>query len=124
MTTDSPLDLDALLAEARAVSPVPSADLVARVLADADRALAGEAGPELAVAPVVAARAGRGWLSALGGWPAMGGLMASAVVGVWIGAAPPAALADTAAGLAGTIWGEGVAVAVGADDDPFALLGG
>lgn len=111
--------LDALLAEARALRPVPSADLMARLLADAERARP-RPRPRPAAAPRRARGPWRDWIAALGGWPAMGGLAAAAAAGVWIGAAPPAALTT----LVPPLWGEGVSVAVGADEDPLSLLEG
>lgn len=38
-------------------------------------------------------------LAAIGGWPAMAGLATAGVAGLWIGIAPPAALADVAGTL-------------------------
>lgn len=117
MTPDDHLDgrLDALLAEARALRPEPAQALVARILLDADRLAPAAAAPP---APARAPR--RGWMAALGGWPALGGLAAAAVAGVWIGAVPPAAVLDLAASLRG----EAVSVGLGADEDPLALLEG
>lgn len=84
----------------RAQAPAPSADLMARVLADA------RAEQPTTAAPVRPARPARGRLAtvfdALGGWPAMAGLTAATVAGVWIGVNPPAGMADQLAGLLGT----------------------
>ena len=107
--------LEEFFAEARALRPVPSDDLMARLLADADRER-----PQPLAAPVVARGGWRNWIAALGGWPAMGGLVAATVTGVWIGAAPPARLSS----LLPSLWGETVSVAVGADEDPLSWLEG
>lgn len=66
--------LEAFFAAARAEAPRPSAALMGGILADAE-----------------AAR-GPWWRRAalgLGGWPALTGLAAATVAGVWIGAAVP-----------------------------------
>lgn len=117
MTDDEPSEegLEALFAEARALRPVPSGDLMARLLADAERER-----PRPAPARAPAFGSWRDWIAALGGWPAMGGLAGVAVVGIWIGAAPPAGLSS----LLPTLWGEGVSVALGADEDPLSWLEG
>lgn len=78
--------LDALFAEMRAAGPVPSEDLMARILGDAEAAMPGMR-PAM-TAPGVARRpAGglRGLFAALGGWGGVGGLVSATVAGVWIG---------------------------------------
>lgn len=91
-------DLDALFAELRNhPAPEMSETLSARILGDADRLQP--------TAPPVTPVAKQGWLagmvSALGGWPSMGGLAAAGVAGLWIGMAPPAALSDLSAQVIG-----------------------
>lgn len=84
--------LERALAAARAAPPEAGADFLARVLADAEAVQDGFA------ARPAAARAGTGWrgvFRALGGWPALGGLTAATVTGLWIGVAPPAPLQAT-----------------------------
>lgn len=87
--TDDAL-LEGLFEQARA-TPVPVSDaLMARVLADAQQMQA------------PAQNSGwRAWLAALGGLPALGGLVTATCVGFWIGIAPPAGLPD----LAGEVFG-------------------
>jgi len=118
-TDDDALDmeaLDALLAEARALQSPPAPDLVARILADARAA-------DLARHPPRAARRTsaltglRGLIAALGGWPALGGLSAATLAGLWIGIAPPAALDSVVAQL----WGDSVSVTLYPEDDLFGL---
>ena len=49
----------------------------------------------------------RGVFAALGGWPAVAGLSAAAVTGLWIGVAPPEELSTTAQ----MVWGEDITLA-------------
>ena len=98
MTMTNPNDdrLDDLFTQARATTPVPSNDLMARVLADADAMQPQK--PAGASAPMgLWAR----MLDAVGGWPAMGGLAAATVAGIWVGVAPPASVEDLTASLIG-----------------------
>lgn len=90
--------LDGFLAAARQAAPEPSADLLARVLADAEAQMAQRAAPPLPAAPV-GAGIWAGIMSAVGGWRAMGGLATAAVTGVWIGFSGAEPLADAAGGL-------------------------
>lgn len=121
MTTtdrDDPF-LEDLLAEARGLRPVPSPELMARILADAEAA---RPAPTPAAAPPVPRRPGRlaALAAALGGWPALGGLVASVILGVGLGVAQPAGLS----GLAAAVWGDRVSVSLGIDQDPLSLLEG
>ena len=93
--------------------PPPDADFLARLTAQAVAAM------PVAV-PVARARRGwRGWLAALGGWPALGGVAMAGLVGLWIGVAPPAAI-DT---LVAELLGDTVTVDLWSVDDPFGLEG-
>ncbi len=124
--------LDALLAQARDLRPRPSQALLARVLADAEAvglARAAPAGPP-AAGPATGRATGRaagraegpGWLRGLsdllGGWPALGSLLASTALGFGLGLAQPAAVS----GLTASIWGDGVSVPLGLDEDPLGAL--
>ena len=86
--------LDQMFAEAATHQPAASPDLTERVLADA-----------MAAQPVGVGRlpVARGWwsnlLSAIGGVPGAGGLVAASIVGLWIGVSPPEVLPINAAGL-------------------------
>ena len=62
-------------------------------------------------------KAGWNWLAAIGGLPALGGLVTATCVGFWIGVAPPAGLPD----LAGEVIGEAV---VTAEEDAVPELDG
>jgi hypothetical protein len=88
----SDLELDALFETAASSTVEPSANLIARVMADAD-AVAGE---REFVTHLNAETAPLGRLAAflrgIGGWPAVAGMSAATVAGVWIGYAPPDAL--------------------------------
>ncbi|TNF23246.1 MAG: hypothetical protein EP318_00725 [Rhodobacteraceae bacterium] len=92
--------LDALLDDERRLrsgaDPEVPAGLMARVLADAERVQAGFVTQAL---PQPAPRAGL-WAqigAVLGGWPALAGLAAASVCGLWLGLNPPQGLSDTAA---------------------------
>lgn len=121
---DTDHGLDALLALARVQAPAPGDALMARLLADAEAA---RPAPR-PVAPVPAAPRppSRPWsLSrALGGWPALGTLAASTALGVTVGMAQPASLPDFAGTVATAVWGEGMSVGLGLDEDPLSLLEG
>jgi hypothetical protein len=110
-------ELDRLFDLARGVAPPVSDDLMARILADADAALM--PGPVVAtLAPVPGGW--RGWVAAIGGWPAMGGLALATVVGVAIGINPPSGLSSITSGLLG----ETLELQLSADADPITLLEG
>lgn len=90
--------LEAFFEAARDDAPVPSQDLMARILADAQA--------ELPVpAPIVrqaAAPRRRGLLASLlaavGGWPSVATMATATVAGIWIGFAQPDALNALAGG--------------------------
>lgn len=99
---------DAAASEDMEASP----EFLARIFADAETEAVRQAQAAAAVplgrghdGPVdTPARASRGLLTglldALGGWPAIAGLSAAALAGVWIGVNPPQALADFSSDLA------------------------
>jgi hypothetical protein len=101
MTMTNPNDdmLDDLFAQARAQPPgSPSDDLIARVLADA-------AGVQPAPSAHVISQPGL-WsriMDTIGGWPALGGLAAATVAGIWVGVAPPTPVSDLTAHLMGDV---------------------
>lgn len=94
--------LEACFKAARRQTPVPSGALMARVLEDA-QAAQGQA----AAGARGRARASHGrpaWLRALemlGGWPAGASLATATLVGVWLGAYPPAVLGTLGAEVLG-----------------------
>ncbi|WGW05598.1 hypothetical protein [Tropicibacter oceani] len=89
--TGPDLGLDAYFDAARADTPLPSGDFMARIEAQALAAMP---------APVPAARTARGpglfaqLKQALGGWPAMAGLAAACAAGLWLGISPPAGVSS------------------------------
>ncbi len=89
-------DLDKMFAQALA-EPVPvSDDLMARVMADAQAAQPGAVARGAVSQP-------RNWVcDLLGGWPALGGVLAAGVTGLWVGVAPPASVEGFVATLIGT----------------------
>ncbi|SNS48673.1 hypothetical protein [Tropicimonas sediminicola] len=91
-------ELEAFFQSARDVGGDPSPALLSRVLADAyaeqDALVVSDAAPEAMPVPVPEApRRGlfAGLLQAVGGWPAMAGLVTATAAGIWIGYNPPAA---------------------------------
>lgn len=84
------IDLERLFAAERAAPPVPSAELLARVLADAQDALR----PRKAARPTLGQRLA-GVIRDLGGWPTIAGLATAGIAGLWIGIDPPPVLRDT-----------------------------
>lgn len=98
MTMKNPNDdmLNDLFAEVREVKPVPSDALMMRVLADGDAVQLGAA-TRPAVQPGLWTR----MMDMVGGWPAVSGLAAATVAGIWVGVAPPASVSDMTASLIG-----------------------
>lgn len=95
--------LETLFAAERAQSPVPSADLLGRIMADAQTQAQtqaqAQAGP-VATAPQRGVFANL--LQPIGGWPSLAGMATAGVVGVWIGFSQPAGLDMVAEQLMGT----------------------
>ena len=85
-------EIEALFDAARHSAPAPSADLMARILSDADN-LQAQAHPKAAVARAPLSR-WRALVDLLGGWPAMAGLVSAGVAGLWLGVNPPDMLSD------------------------------
>jgi len=103
-------DLDDLFAQVRQPVAVP-ADLMARVLADADAAQPVSA-PRLPQTGLLA-----GFWAAIGGFGGVAGLSSAAVAGAWIGFAQPMALTTlTDSLLTGDVVAETVNILPGFDD--------
>lgn len=99
MTMTNPNEdmLNEVFAQARAVDVSPSDDVMARILADAATVQ-----DEFATRPMPE-KAGL-WdrmMDALGGWPAVSGLAAATVAGIWVGVAPPTAIEDLTSSVIG-----------------------
>lgn len=113
---DDALDFEitALLEEAAAQAPVPSAALLARIADDAQSTQAALLQKPIAQPYVPTWRQ---WLSEIGGMPVLGGLAVSACVGVYIGFANPQ-LTQSVQSFAGLD-------VISSSDDPFGapLLG-
>tara|TARA_R100000322_G_scaffold153547_2_gene112009 strand:+ start:628 stop:990 length:363 start_codon:yes stop_codon:yes gene_type:complete len=91
--------LGEFFAAGRETAPLPSADLLNRIAADAEVV-------DGARAASVAARPPRrgvfaAMTDAIGGWPALAGMATAAVAGVWIGVAQPVALTSLTGGVLG-----------------------
>jgi len=80
--------LESLFEDARATPPTVPSALMDRILKDA-----------VAQQPNAAPRGWRGLWQAIGGGPALGGLVTATAVGFWIGVAAPSGLPDFAAAL-------------------------
>lgn len=109
MTADDDDKMLAPFFEAARDAETPSEALTARVLADADRVLAGNRGPAhqpiAPPAPGVLARIA----DALGGWLGLSGLAAACAAGVMIGAVLPDQVDDLTAGSVSALLGAGSA---------------
>lgn len=92
--------LEALFNEARGAQDLRlPEDLTARILADAEQAASGRE------APPRAPRRRAGWgafLASIGGIPALAGLAAATVAGIWIGVTPPDAVQNGMQAFMGT----------------------
>ncbi|MDJ0824645.1 MAG: dihydroorotate dehydrogenase [Rhodobacter sp.] len=86
-------ELDGLFQAARDTAPMPSADLIARVIADAEAELEPGVEPAAPRPGILAAV-----LATIGGWPAAAGLATAAVAGLMIGIATPDTLQDLSGG--------------------------
>lgn len=95
-------ELDGFFRAARMNAPVPSADLTARILADAAKAQ-----PRIRAKGAAVRRASGWWrgrrlfLPALGGPGVIAGLAGAVVAGAWIGFLQPAPLAGLASRVTG-----------------------
>jgi hypothetical protein len=79
-------DLESLFATARAGRPSPSADLIARITADADAVQAAFRPAPARLRP----RRWSGWIAAMGGTGVLAGLATATLAGLWLGFAQPA----------------------------------
>lgn len=106
MTEKRPFDeaaLDELFASAHGNSPLPSADLVGRILADAEAVQA----VEVAVTPAPSGLWTR-LLQGIGGWPSAVGLASAAMAGVVIGFTSLETLDSVSGGYLSVVTGYGV----------------
>lgn len=95
MTDPDRNDLDDLLRKAAQYQPDVPADLMARVLIDADHMQPKQVVP----------RANGFWttmLDMIGGWPAAGSIAMAGAAGVWIGLTPPVALENVTTAVLGS----------------------
>ena len=86
--------LDDLFAEARKDTPAPGDDLVARVLADARAVQDQNVGAVAGAGRINPPGRLRAISDMIGGWPALTGMAAAGIAGLWIGVAPTAAIDD------------------------------
>jgi len=88
--------LEAYFAAERADAPVPSADLLGRIMADAEVQI--EPTETMLPRPGLFASL----IEAIGGWPTLAGMATAGVFGVWVGFSQPAGLDVVAEQLLGT----------------------
>lgn len=91
--------LDDLFATARRDAPPMSDNLMAAILQNASDVQLERDQESAVLSPPSEAGVVRLWRqfsAAIGGWPALGGLAAASVAGLWIGLAPPSFLPDPA----------------------------
>lgn len=99
----SDAELEQLFEEMAASNPVPTTDLVARIIADADGVMNDRATGVIAVQKPLGLRQRlASFLSGIGGWPAVAGLATATVAGIWIGYAPPSSVSDLASSYIST----------------------
>lgn len=89
--------LEEIFAAGRAATPAPSEALMARILTDAE----GEIARHAVASDAEPTRRGlfAGVIAALGGWPAVAGMVTATIAGVWIGFASPEQLNTLAGGV-------------------------
>ncbi|WP_421703995.1 dihydroorotate dehydrogenase [Aliiroseovarius sp.] len=89
--------LESFFEAGRADAPVPSQDLMARILADAQ---ANMPAPAPLARPATPARRGFlvGLLAAVGGWPSVATMATATVAGIWLGFAQPDTLSNLSGG--------------------------
>ena len=97
MTNPNDDMLDDMFAQVRSVQSDPSDALTARVLADAVAVQAASVAVQTVPPRGLWAR----MLDGIGGWPAVSGLAAATIAGVWIGVAPPSSMQDLTASFIG-----------------------
>jgi len=98
------LELDGLFEAARETAPLPSGDLMTRIMADAQAQIAQVAPPVAVAAPAERPGLLAGLLGMIGGWPAAVGLATATVVGLSVGLSTPDTLDDLTGGyLASTM---------------------
>lgn len=117
---DDDRTLDAVFAQARRHAPEPSADLLARVLADAEAVQAALPARPLAHRAATTRRGTGlgGVFGLLGGWGGLGGLVAAGLTGLWIGFTGTGALGSASAGF----WGAVGTVEAGLEDGDILTL--
>lgn len=101
MTDDKKLDLEMYFEAGRAADTLPTADLLGRIMADAQAQMLSAQTVQTDVTPVARQSLLANLLTAIGGWPTLAGMATAAVVGVWIGFSQPAGV-DL---VAEQIWG-------------------
>lgn len=96
-------ELEAFFRSARDMAEAPSTSLMSRVLADAYAEQDAISAASATMPPPVAPPRGflAGFFEAIGGWPAMAGLVTATAAGLWIGYNPPDAIGTLSQSLVG-----------------------
>lgn len=91
--------LEAFFVAGRAHAPEPGADLMARIMADADAEIDARTPMATLARPARRKSLWATLVSGIGGWPAVASMATAAVTGVWLGFASPEQLNSLAGGL-------------------------
>lgn len=91
MTNEKEFGLEAYFEAGRAAAVAPSAELMDRIMQDAETemqvpAIVTPKAPSLRLGPLASL------MDAIGGWPVLAGMATAGVVGVWIGFSQPVGL--------------------------------
>jgi len=98
MTDPKMSELEDFFAASKDAELTPSKELMARVLADASALQ-----PEASGLPLTSkSSAWSGFMDLIGGWPALSGVAAAGVAGIWLGVAPPTSLEQLTSEVMGT----------------------
>lgn len=91
MTNEKEFGLDAYFEAGRAVAVTPSAELLDRIMQDAETEMPE---PEGVTTKAIAPKQGlfSSLREAIGGWPVLAGVATAGIVGVWIGFSQPVGL--------------------------------
>lgn len=99
--------LEAFFVAGRAHAPEPGADLMARIMADADAEVDARMAVHAPAAPRKRKSLWASLISGIGGWPAVASMATAAVTGIWLGFATPDQMNALAGGLLPSDGGSG-----------------
>lgn len=101
MKNENELELESFFEAGRAVTQMPTPDLMDRIMADAEAEIIL---PQIVQSKLPEPRGGlfSNLMQTIGGWPVLAGMATAGVVGVWIGFSQPVGLDVVAQQLLGT----------------------